>query len=91
VKLTFSKNSRQRLAVYFDAKAGETLGELAPQFIESVPHDIIGGRPLRYRRTNDGRFMAGCWPASFKAINNHPASALFGFEAGNVLVVLSKA
>jgi hypothetical protein len=30
-----------------------TLDALAPQFIEKIPHDIIGGQPLHYRRTND--------------------------------------
>ena len=34
----------------------ETLDALAPQFIEKLPHDIIGGQPLHYRRTDDGRF-----------------------------------
>jgi hypothetical protein len=35
----------------------ETLDALAPQFIEKIPHDIIGGQPLHYRRTNDGKFL----------------------------------
>jgi hypothetical protein len=35
----------------------ETLDALAPQFIEKIPHDIIGGRPLHYRRTDDGKFL----------------------------------
>jgi hypothetical protein len=30
---------------------------LAPQFIEKIPHDIIGGQPLHYRRTEDGKFL----------------------------------
>lgn len=34
----------------------ETLNELMPQFIEKLPHDIIGGQPLKYRRTTDGQF-----------------------------------
>jgi len=29
----------------------ETLDALVPQFIEKLPHDIIGGQPLHYRRT----------------------------------------
>jgi serine/threonine protein kinase len=44
---------RYRLA---HAKYPETLGALAPQFIEKIPHDIIGGQPLKYRRTADGKF-----------------------------------
>jgi hypothetical protein len=45
----------------------ETLDALAPQFIEKLPHDIIGGQPsqgsgpasqpLHYRRTDDGQFI----------------------------------
>jgi hypothetical protein len=35
----------------------ETLDALAPQFIGKIPHDIIGGQPLKYRHTNDGNFL----------------------------------
>jgi hypothetical protein len=35
----------------------ESLDALAPQFIEKVPHDVIGGGPLHYRRTDDGQFI----------------------------------
>jgi hypothetical protein len=35
----------------------ETLDALAPQFIEKLPHDVIGGQPLHYRRTEDGKFL----------------------------------
>ena len=35
----------------------ETLDALAPQFIEKLPHDLIGGQPLIYRRTSDGKFL----------------------------------
>jgi hypothetical protein len=35
----------------------ETLDALAPQFIEKIPHDIIGGQPLLYRLTDDGKFL----------------------------------
>jgi hypothetical protein len=34
-----------------------TLDALAPQFMEKVPHDVIGGGPLHYRRTDDGQFV----------------------------------
>ena len=27
------------------------------QFIAKLPHDIIGGQPLKYRRTADGQFV----------------------------------
>jgi hypothetical protein len=35
----------------------ETLDALAPQFIKRIPHDIIGGQPLKYHRTADGKFV----------------------------------
>ncbi len=35
----------------------ETLDRLAPQYLEKLPHDIIGGQPLIYRRTDDGQFV----------------------------------
>jgi hypothetical protein len=33
------------------------LDALVPQFIEKLPYDIIGGQPLLYRRTGDGKFL----------------------------------
>jgi hypothetical protein len=35
----------------------DSLAALAPQFMEKIPHDIIGGQPLHYRRTEDGKFL----------------------------------
>jgi hypothetical protein len=35
----------------------ETLDVVAPQFIGKIPHDIINGQPLHYRRTEDGNFL----------------------------------
>ena len=35
----------------------ETLEALVPQFAEKVPHDVIGGQPLKYHRTADGQFV----------------------------------
>ena len=34
----------------------ETLEALTPRFLEKLPHDIITGQPLRYRRT-EGQFV----------------------------------
>jgi hypothetical protein len=45
---------RYRLA---HADYPEMLGELSPQFIAKVPHDIINGQPLHYRRTDSGQFI----------------------------------
>ena len=35
----------------------DTLDALVPQFAEKLPHDIIGGQPLKYHRTADGQFV----------------------------------
>jgi hypothetical protein len=35
----------------------ETLDTLTPQFLKTVPHDVIGGQPLKYRRTEDDQFV----------------------------------
>ncbi len=35
----------------------EALTALEPQFVAHVPHDVIGGQPLKYRRTDDGQFV----------------------------------
>lgn len=35
----------------------ESLGELSPRFIATVPHDIIGGQPLHYHRTDRGGYV----------------------------------
>ena len=35
----------------------ESLDALSPAFLEKVPHDLINGQPLHYRRTSDGKFL----------------------------------
>ena len=45
---------RHRLAL---GNYPETLAALAPQFIEKIPNDVIGGQPLKYRRTDNGQFL----------------------------------
>jgi hypothetical protein len=35
----------------------ESLDALAPQFLEKIPHDIINGEPLHYRKTAAGNFV----------------------------------
>lgn len=35
----------------------DALDALVPQFIEKLPHDIIGGQPLHYRRMDDKKFL----------------------------------
>jgi hypothetical protein len=34
-----------------------TLDALMPDFILKLPHDLITGQPLKYRRTDDGKFL----------------------------------
>ena len=45
---------RYRLA---NGRFPETLDALAPKFIAKLPHDVINGQPLKYRRTDDGQFV----------------------------------
>ncbi len=45
---------RYRLA---NGQFPETLEALAPKFIAKLPHDVINGQPLKYRRTEDGQFV----------------------------------
>ncbi len=35
----------------------ETLDALVPQYLAKLPHDLIGGGPLHYQRSADGRFQ----------------------------------
>ena len=37
-------------------KLPETLEEVALQFMEKLPHDIITGKPLKYKRTENGHY-----------------------------------
>jgi len=45
---------RYRLA---HGQYSDDLAELAPQYIEKIPHDIIGGQPLHYHRADDGKYL----------------------------------
>ena len=45
---------RYRLA---NGKYPETLDALVPQFVGKLPVDVCTGQPLKYRRTDDGRFV----------------------------------
>ncbi len=35
----------------------DTLAALSPRYLNPVPHDVIGGQPLHYSVTGDGRFV----------------------------------
>ena len=43
----------------------ETLDALVPQFIEKLPHDIIGGQPLHYRRMDQPSQSSGAASGKF--------------------------
>jgi hypothetical protein len=45
---------RYRLA---EGQYPEELNALVPRFVTVLPHDIINGQPLKYRRTDNGRFI----------------------------------
>jgi hypothetical protein len=45
---------RHRLA---DGQYPKTLDALVPKFMDKIPHDIIGGQPIKYQRTADGKFL----------------------------------
>jgi hypothetical protein len=45
---------RYRLA---EGNYPETLDALSPEFIASVPREIVNGEPYHYRRTEDGSFI----------------------------------
>ena len=35
----------------------ETLASLVPRYVSALPHDVMNGEPLHYRRTADGKFL----------------------------------
>ncbi len=35
----------------------ETLANLVPRYVSTLPHDVMTGEPLHYRRTADGKFL----------------------------------
>ncbi len=39
------------------AQYPETLDALTPRFIDQLPHDLIGGQPLIYHRTDGGGYL----------------------------------
>lgn len=45
---------RHRLA---QGQYPETLVALTPRFVEQLPHDLIGGEPLKYRRIDGGGYL----------------------------------
>jgi hypothetical protein len=41
----------------FHGELPQTLDALIPQFIEKLPHDLIGGKPLKYRLIAADQFL----------------------------------
>jgi hypothetical protein len=58
----------------------ESLDALSPQFMAQVPHDVIGGQPLKYRREADGTFVLYSvgW-------NERDDGGVFGFPPGGTI------
>lgn len=50
-----------------------TLDALTPQCLETIPNDVIGGRPLHYSRTPDGKFLL--YSVGWNETDNHGQSA----------------
>ena len=65
IKFAYSQNAANlaRVAIALEryrlahGEYPDSLDTLAPKFISSLPHDIINGQPLQYRRTSDGQFV----------------------------------
>ena len=73
----------------------ESLDALVPQFIDVIPHDVIGGQPPHYRRNADGTFLLYSIGWSQKDHGGHHDSNTyynaqglrFGLAAQNVIIV----
>jgi hypothetical protein len=63
----------------------ETLNQLSPAFLKFVPQDLIGGQPLRYRPTDDGRFILYSVGWDEKDDGGLPSGAPSGFGSGDWL------
>ena len=61
----------------------EQLEELAPKFIAALPHDVIGGEPYRYRRTEDGGFILYSIGWNGKDDGGTPGKRLFDEKEGD--------
>jgi hypothetical protein len=73
-----------------------SLSELVPDFLKAVPKDFMDGQPLRYRRTDDGRYLLysvglDCIDDHGKLLadanaSNYPTGAGFGRPEGPDIV-----
>ena len=74
----------------------DLLSKLVPDFLQSIPKDFMDGEPLRYHRTDDGRFLL--YSVGMDCIDDHgqllpdansrafPAGPVFGRAEGPDLV-----
>jgi hypothetical protein len=68
---------RHRLAT---GQYPEALTALAPRFVKAVPHDLVTGRSLQYRRTDDGRFLL--YSVGWNEIDDHGELAFLASGRG---------
>jgi hypothetical protein len=61
----------------------ETLDALVPQFISELPHDVIGGAPYMYRRTDNGSFLLWSVGWNEKDDGGVPGKTLFDEKDGD--------
>jgi hypothetical protein len=61
----------------------ENLSALVPQIIEKIPNDVLTGRPLIYRRTDDGRFVV--YSVGWNEIDDHGVTRLNPDGSGDKL------
>jgi len=71
---------RYRLA---NGQFAEKLDALAPRFLDKIPNDVISGEPLKYRRTNDGRFVVYSVGWNEKDDGGAPGKTLFDETQGD--------
>jgi len=61
----------------------EQLGELVPQFVPSLPNDIITGQPYKYRRADQGNPVLYSVGWNVKDDQGEPGKELFDAEQGD--------
>ena len=71
---------RYRLA---NGQFPETLDALTPRFIARLPHDVIGGQPYKYRRTDDEQFILYSIGWDEKDDGGVPGKDMFDMEHGD--------
>ncbi|HUC85856.1 MAG TPA: hypothetical protein VL970_11735 [Candidatus Acidoferrales bacterium] len=65
-----------------DGDYPESLNALLPSFISQIPADVIGGKPLKYRRDANGQFVL--YSLGWNGIDDHGAVVLTRASPPNV-------